>query len=54
LVYSLRLYDISFVFYIGSEFIFNAKFAVKGCDSNFEVNLSQNLKVATNETTTLH
>jgi len=30
-----------------------AKQILKGCDSNFEVNFS-NLKVATNETTTLH
>jgi len=27
---------------------------VKGCDSNFEVNIIQILKVATSETTTLH
>ena len=29
-------------------------FTIKGCDSNFEVNIFQILKVATNETTTLH
>ena len=27
---------------------------VKGCESYFEVNISQSLKVATAETTTLH
>ena len=29
-------------------------FAIKGCNSNFEVNIFQILKVATNETTTLN
>jgi len=28
--------------------------AIEGCDSNFEVNIFQFLKVATNETLTLH
>jgi len=29
-------------------------YIIKGCDSNFEVNNYKSLKVATNETSTLH
>jgi len=34
--------------------LFDCYHIIKGCDSNFELKLSQILKVASNEKTTLH